>query len=340
MRPESLSFPNGTDIALGKDERRAPVSAAQYDMHTSHRIRFRRILCPIGLTPDSDQSLRYAIALTRRYGAKLIVLHCIGNHEAASSIDRCHIEETLADAIKKHIRQPAPATFEAEIIIVDGDPQVAITREAASRQIDLIVMRSRRRPYAAALLGSTAESVCRTAPCPVLVTHPREQEWAGMTTNEVGLRRVLVAYDFSSDSELALSYALSLAQEHKAELHMIHVLPPRAKPDTPEIAFLPFGVGTWFNEVVNRLSLAVPVEARLRCQIKQAVREGQPYRETLAYAEEQNIDLICMGASGTGFGIRALFGSNADRVLRQAPCPVLIARPLKPALAAPVAASA
>jgi len=306
-------------------------------MSTNHRISFRRILCPIGLTPDSDEALRYAMTLARSYGAKLIVLHCIGNHDATNSIERGYIEEILEYSIKKHIGQSAPATFETEIILADGDPQVAITREAANRRIDLIVMRSRRRPYAAALLGSTAESVCRTAPCPVLVTHQHEQQWAGVATSEAGLQRVLVAYDFSSDAELALSYALSLVQEYQAELHLLHVLPPRAKPDTPEIAFLPFGVGTSFNAIASRLSLAVPDEARLWCKLKPAVREGQPYRETLAYAEEQNIDLICMGASGTGFGMRALFGSNADRVLRQAPCPILIARPLKPAVATPVA---
>jgi nucleotide-binding universal stress UspA family protein len=56
-----------------------------------------------------------------------------------------------------------------------------------------------------------------------------------------------------------------------------------------------------------------------------------PYREVLAYAREQNADLACMGALGRDFGLQALFGSNVDRVLRQAACPVLIARPLKPA---------
>jgi nucleotide-binding universal stress UspA family protein len=51
----------------------------------------------------------------------------------------------------------------------------------------------------------------------------------------------------------------------------------------------------------------------------------------LAYAAEQEIDLICMGAQGAGFGMSALFCSNVDRVLWQAPCPVLVARPLRPA---------
>jgi nucleotide-binding universal stress UspA family protein len=61
-----------------------------------------------------------------------------------------------------------------------------------------------------------------------------------------------------------------------------------------------------------------------------AVSEGNPYREILNYAEKNEIDLISVGAHGAGFGMRALFGSNVDRVLRQAPCPVLVARPLKP----------
>ena len=76
--------------------------------------------------------------------------------------------------------------------------------------------------------------------------------------------------------------------------------------------------------------MAVPSEAHLWCKIKHAVSEGHPYREVLNYAENNAIDLICIGAHGAGFGMRALFGSNVDRVLRQAPCPVLVARPLKP----------
>ena len=55
--------------------------------------------------------------------------------------------------------------------------------------------------------------------------------------------------------------------------------------------------------------------------------EGHPYRDFLNYAEKNQIDLISVGAHGAGFGMRALFGSNVDRVLRQAPCPVW-ARPL------------
>jgi nucleotide-binding universal stress UspA family protein len=70
----------------------------------------------------------------------------------------------------------------------------------------------------------------------------------------------------------------------------------------------------------------VPEEVFLWCKVKQAVREGQTYEEVLGYAKENEIDLICMGASKQGSRIEEVFGTTADRVLRHAPCPVLIAR--------------
>src|SRR6185503_5126919 len=84
----------------------------------------------------------------------------------------------------------------------------------------------------------------------------------------------------------------------------------------------------------RRLQRVVPAEVHLWCDVKTAVSEGNAYREILHYAEKNEIDLISVGAHGAGFGMRALFGSNVDRVLRQAPCPVLVARPLKPRMLA------
>ena len=303
-------------------------------MAINRRISFDRILCPIDFTQGSDESLRYAIALAKAYRAKLFVMNSMEGYAVSSSADRQRTQERLDAAVRKYLRPPMSADFSWESLVVDGEPDASITHEAAKREIDLIAMRSRRRPYAAALLGSTAESVCRTAPCPVMITHRREQEWAGVTTNEIGLQKVLVAYDFSSDSELAFAYGLSLAQEYQAEVHFLHVLPVGSiRPTGAEIAFLPLEADNGFGEAARRLHNSVPADTRLWCNVKESVRAGHPYREILSYAIEQNIDLICMGASGTGHGKHALFGSNSDRVLRQAPCPVLITRPLRQAIA-------
>src|SRR5688572_11259892 len=105
-------------------------------MVLNERISFERILCPIGLMPDSDEALRYAIALTNVFGAKLTVMHCTGSSAETSLIDQSHIEETLRDSIAKHVRLNAPATLDAKIVVIEGDPQMAISLEAAKRRID------------------------------------------------------------------------------------------------------------------------------------------------------------------------------------------------------------
>jgi hypothetical protein len=90
-----------------------------------------------------------------------------------------------------------------------------------------------------------------------------------------------------------------------------------------------------YHTAARRLQRVVPAEVHLWCDVKTAVSEGHPYREILSYAEKNEIDLISVGAHGAGFGMRALFGSNVDRVLRQAPCPVLVARLLRPKMIMP-----
>jgi nucleotide-binding universal stress UspA family protein len=304
-------------------------------MVASKRITFERVLCPIDLLPDSKQALDYAASFARICGAKLLVCHCRDWSERVRPAERSRLheggndEQSLARLIER--AKSDHSVNGRDILILDGDPVVAIPRVAADKRVDLIVMRSRRWQRPRTLLGSIAEAICRTAPCPVLITHPRDRE-PTESMPDSPVKRVMIAYDFSSDAELGLSYGLHLAKKHQAELHLLHILPSRAKAEPPEIAMLRLGAGPPFDEIRNRLRSAVSSETVLTSQIKYAVREGQPYREVLAYAEEQGIDLICMGASGTGFGLHALFGSNADRVLRQAECPVIIARPLRPSM--------
>lgn len=279
-------------------------------------INIKRILCPIDLSPHSRTAVRYALALARAHEATLILLHCAETRDAEEKL-RAAVLASLDPCDCRLLVRPA----------VEID--LEIMQQAQVEKADLIVMRSRRRPHRAALLGSTAESVCRSAPCPVLVMHSDERDFVGEELT-VGVKRVLVAYDFSDYAEVALKYALSIAQEHQAELHLLHVLPPRSI-NEPEIAWYPIQGESAYHTAALRLNRVVPAETHLWCNVKTAVSEGQPYREILNYAEKEEIDLISVGAHGAGFGMHTLFGSNVDRVLRQAPCPVLVARPLRPA---------
>jgi nucleotide-binding universal stress UspA family protein len=303
-------------------------------------IDIKRILCPIDLSTDSDQALRYALALARAYEARLITCYrpTAGDDSAkalAQHKDEEQLKAVFEHSLLRYLFPEALANLDWQGLLISGeDVGDAITKTAAEVGADIIVMRSRRRPHRAAILGSTAESVCRTAPCPVLVTHSDERDWVQPLSKNITLQRVLVPYDFSDYSELALRCALSFAQEYQAELHLLHVLPPNTVSE-PEIAWYPSKGESAYHNAAQRLQRTIPPEAYLWCKVTHAVSEGHAYREVLNYAEKNGIDLISIGAHGAGFGMRALFGSNVDRVLRQAPCPVLVARPLKPSIAQP-----
>ena len=153
-------------------------------------LRIERILCPTDLSSESDEALRYAVALTCAYKAKLFLLYCkeasSNGHENAPGSE---ITSLFTESLASHLGLADFCDLNWEGLVAKNVPDVgkAIVQEAAKHKIDLIVMRSRRRPHAAVLLGSTAETVSRTAPCPVLVTHPGEREWVGLSTGEIDL---------------------------------------------------------------------------------------------------------------------------------------------------------
>ncbi len=292
-------------------------------------IKVESILCPTDLSEDSERTLRYAVALARSYGAKLSV--CYRPNSTADRGPALRMIGTLVEAGRAFAAGGAHelSPLEWEGVLLEGeDLGAAITREAESRGAHLLFMRSRRRPLAAALLGSTAEAVSRLAPCPVLVMHADEREWMDEATGAIALRRILVAYDFSPHSELALGHASALAQQYQAELDLLHVLPPPPFQE-PEVRWAGTGADAECREATRLLQEAVPAEVHAWCRVRHSVQYGKPYQEILACASGQEVDLIAMGAHGFGSGSQALFGSNVDRVLRQARCPVLVAHPLR-----------
>ena len=292
-------------------------------------IKVDRILCPTDLSTQSDEALRYAVALARTYQAKLFLLHCSEQDFSTAETD----EEKLQTKMNRlFVESLVPHLGLATINELDWHgllrPNVhhignAIVREAIVQQIDLIVMRSRRRPRAAVLLGSTAETVCRNSPCPVLVTHPLEREWVSMSSGEIDLNRILIAHDFSRDSETALNFGISLSQEYQAQVHLMHVLATNGH-EEPELAWSSSTNSSAYTITARKLQDALPKEVHLWCKFVNVVRCGEVHEEILSYAKEHEIDLICMGVSGSDWTIGTLLGSNVDRVLREAPCPVLI----------------
>ena len=127
--------------------------------------KLERILCPTDLTTESDEALRYAIALAGAYKAKLILLYCREPGSVVEWANSSQAARLFELSLFTYMDANEFKALDWEAVVTQGDDKgLAITTEAARRNADLIVMRSRRRPRAAMLLGSTAETVSRTAP--------------------------------------------------------------------------------------------------------------------------------------------------------------------------------
>ncbi|HEX3186652.1 MAG TPA: universal stress protein [Pyrinomonadaceae bacterium] len=295
-------------------------------------LNFERILCPVAESHESDEGLRYAILIARSYGAKLSVLTCtdetVADDETVDTM-RTGIKRAIEHSFLSSPRSDDAPVIDCDFTVVKSNrPEDAINREATYRNAELIVMGSRRRADAGVVvMGSTAEAVCRTAPCSVLVTRLTAGRGAERTSGSLELKKLLVATDFSVHSELALQYGLSLAQEYQSELHVVHVM-SGSRSTEAEIAWTSQENEGPYHAAARRLHESIPAEVHLWSNVTHAVREGKAHREIVAYAVGQDVDLICLGAHGQGFKIGSLFGTTTDRVLRQAPCPVLVARPL------------
>src|SRR2546423_3330355 len=257
-------------------------------------MRIERILCPTDLTPESEAALRYATTLARAYEAQLILMYCQPDSPDKSDVT---VPGNAAELLEATLRRHASAAefekwhWQSKLVTCD-DPTDCITREASRYGADLIVMRSRRRPHRAALLGSVAESVSRTAPCPVMVIHSDERDWIEGDGRQIGLKRVLVAFDFSDHSEQALKLGLLISQEYQAELHLLHVLPPFTL-NEPEISWYPLGSEGVYHKAARRLQNAVPNETQLWCKIKTSLPRANPIaRSFTTLSETKSISYV------------------------------------------------
>jgi nucleotide-binding universal stress UspA family protein len=147
-------------------------------------------------------------------------------------------------------------------------------------------------------------------------------------------RRILVTTDFSETSLEALPVAVEIASHFDAELLLVHVLPV----DTPTPWDIPpyadFGLASLplpeyeaqvRQEVERRLSMVAAKHAHgvpLRC----LVGRGDAATEIDRMATAEKVDLIVLATHGWTGWRHLVFGSVAEKVLREAPCPVLSVR--------------
>jgi len=136
----------------------------------------------------------------------------------------------------------------------------------------------------------------------------------------IRIKKILYPTDFSSYSNQAYFHAIALAEKHNASLTVLFVY-------NPDTIITP---GSQGDEVADRrywqgqLEQIRPLDTRI--PVTHVLLEGDPASEIVRYGRDAGIDLIVMGTHGRTGVERLLMGSVAEKVLRDAPCSVLVVK--------------
>lgn len=142
-----------------------------------------------------------------------------------------------------------------------------------------------------------------------------------------GLRRVLVATDFSATAEAAVAWAVEVAKPHGAAVRLVHALTL----PTPVPGYVVADGGEFGQELRQAAQLRLDGAAEKLAESGVAVdtdlRMGIPSQTILTAAEEYVPDLLVIGTRGLTGLAHLLLGSTAERVVQRATCPVLAIHP-------------
>ena len=150
-------------------------------------IEIKRILLPTDFSSYSATATQYACELATKFDAELHLLHALEVHLSSTPgfalglalPQYVHESRAAAEKALASVLDPQWSVGRKVVqAVVEGSPKVEIVRYARTRQIDLIVLATHGRSgLAHVIIGSVAESVVRTAPCPVLTVRPEGHQF-------------------------------------------------------------------------------------------------------------------------------------------------------------------
>jgi nucleotide-binding universal stress UspA family protein len=277
---------------------------------------FRNILFPTDFSAHAHGALKYAAAFARHSHGRVLLFNV---QDAKPSAD-------TAAQVKELLSDPLLTGVDTEAILVEGEPRLEIARGAIDHDIDLVTVVTRDRSRLSRAFGaSIAEEIVAESPCAVLAIRPPQREFLEHQAGQSRLRleRVLLATNFRPSSVAATQLATQITNHLGAELHAVYV------------------IGDYFDQIsVMFPEGGLAALTRLRSHVQERmgqfsrtggagtathITEGKPYQEIVKLATALDADLIVIGTAvhGSLFGSSQVLGSEIERVIRNAPCPVL-----------------
>lgn len=290
----------------------------------------RRILFPTDFSSRADEVMTHAAYLARETGAELHVLHVYDVPAAKSTSGPDEGESDFRRRVQDRVKQIAGEFGGADLrtvaVIRTGEAAAPVINEyAVEAGIDLIVLGTHgRRGLRRVFMGSVAEEVIRSAPCPVYCIRQKDDE----ATPPVRMpERVLVPTDFSEYAGRAIAAGRRFIAD-EGQLHLVHVVEDMVP---PAIYGLEYPTYHDMSEEIERhardelANLAASVVDR-GIQVVTSVITGYAASALIDYSRDNDIDLIVLSTHGRSGVERLLLGSVTEKVVRTSETPVLIIR--------------
>jgi nucleotide-binding universal stress UspA family protein len=290
-------------------------------------LSIRRILWPTDFSSGAERAFPYAVALASWHEAELHVLSV--QEPGAVDTDGSQSHPLSQDALTRLLMDDGepPQHVDLDTLSVvqeqrkgDSAPETIVSY-VDEHDIDLVVAGTHgRRGLRRFLIGSVAEEVLRTAPCPVLTVRDKDD-----STPAWVVRNILVPIDFSDASLNALRHAKELALTHGAQITLLHAVEEVVYPSAYGIepANLPG------PQVIDRVEENLADLARTEIGYEHVVVQanlGYAPSTILDYTQEHEVDLITIATHGRSGLERMLLGSVTERVVRRAPAPAFVVK--------------
>ena len=287
------------------------------------QIALKRLLFATDFSACSNTALPYALAMAHLYNAKLYAAHVLtpssyllfASPESWPAILEAEEQKQQLNAarLEEHL-QGLPH----QVLSPVGDIADVIFRLVHEHEIDMLILGTHgRKGIQKLLMGSVAEKIFRQASVPVLIVGPN----VPVRTSVTRLNRIVFATDFSEESLSAFPHALSLAQEHKAHLSILHVL---GQSNAGTVDFEPDNCFA-----LRRMKELVPPESSLYLAPHYAVEFGNAPEQIVKFASENGTNLIILGVRAPQKSVESIThfsNTTAQQIVAHANCPVLTVR--------------
>jgi nucleotide-binding universal stress UspA family protein len=284
---------------------------------TEVAVSFERVIIPTDFSAESRAVIPYARALAEHRGSSIHFVHVVDplpyrfGPEAESRTTR---EQTLSLAERDLAKFAAESCIARPCSkIVEGDFATEIRNYAEKHRASVLLVGSKSALGLEKLLvGSKAEEIVRSAPCPVLIVGP---EAGSKAQQQVDFKKVLFATDFSGHSLAALPYVLGLHERFGSKLLLLYVVHPDIQSPAERQRMR--------RKYIDHLQMLVP--ASILRDVEPIVEFGDVEDTILEFARFEETDVIVLGVQAGGVFLRAstfLPHNRVAKVLAEAPCPI------------------